>query len=177
MTLDPALVPGLDAVPTWIPLVASLLAVLFVHRSVTVVDAHEKCVFVDGGAVSDTLEPGVHVTSPLRSPDHRVDMRTQTFELPVDPQDDGDTALEIRGELRVTNPETVATECPDYQYEVMKHLDERLDSTLERRTWDEIFADASEVERSLERTLRERLDEWGIELKEFSIEGISPGGR
>ena len=177
-TLAPALVPGLDAVPGWLLLAGLVLSVPVVHRSLTVVQPYEEYVFVDDGSVSHTLETGINFTSPFRSSGQRIDLRTQTFSFPVTsinlddvaPDAELDVDAKLAGEIRVSDPERVALECPNYHYEMMERLDELVDSMLERRTCDELLADERATVRSVERTLEPWLDDRGIDLEEVRIE-------
>ena len=171
--VEPALISDVTA-PVWIVLLAVGGVTLFCcYRSVTLVSAFETYVFVDDGAVTRVLDPGIHVTSPFRSPDRRIEMRTQPLTLRVEPRTDDwiDLEVDVTGSVRVADAATVAT-MGDYHDTLEDRTARAIKRECERRTWEEIRADRDAIERRCEERLAREFEESGIELRAFAIERI-----
>lgn len=167
-------VSGADPLSSLAVPVGALLAGVLVYRSLLIVPAYEKHVFVDGGTVTRVVEPGVNVTSPFRSPDRRIDMRTQNMTLRVTPQTDDsvDLRVEIIGTVRVADARTIAARTENHRTELMNRAGTAITRVCERRTWDDIRRDVDAIERDCTATLRREFDLLGVDLKDFTIEEI-----
>lgn len=156
-----------------IAVIIVLLAILI--SSIKIVQPYEQGIYLRFGKFIKVLDPGMNMVTPFISEVPKVDLRTQTFNLPNDEilTKDGSPII-IKGtvQIRVTDAKKAYFETPDYIRATIKLSQNILESTINSMELEEIINEKEKLRGRLKYALDRDTNEWGIRIESVDIENI-----
>jgi len=158
--------------------VAALLVIMTLAKSITVIHQAEKGIVERFGKFKETLDPGLRFLVPfIDSLRARVDMREAVID--VEPQavitkDNVGVTVDAVIYYYVTDAKAVKYEVANFFVAVSKLAQTNLRNLVGDMALDETLASRERINSSLRTTLDEATDKWGVKVTRVEVKEIQP---
>jgi regulator of protease activity HflC (stomatin/prohibitin superfamily) len=128
------------------------------------------------GKLYSLMEPGWHIVFPTFEKIERVDMRTQTLDIPpqsVISRDNVKLTIDAICFIRVTDPKKAIIEIKDYKKAIEGFLIAELRNVSSKMEMEGIIEKADDLNTLLHQRLLEISDKWGVTATRVEIEHIT----
>lgn len=154
-------------------LVPLLLALLF--ASIKVLPEYQRGVILTLGRYTGTKGPGLVILVPVIQRMLRVDLRVNVMDVPpqdVISRDNVSVRVNAVVYFRVLEPDKSMLQVADFYQATSQLAQTRLRSVLGQHELDEILAKRDSLNQSLQQTLDEATDPWGIKITNVEIKDV-----
>lgn len=153
------------------------LVALFVALGVKIVRAWEKGIFMMLGKFRSLFDPGFHWIPPFISQLVRMDLRTQTWEVPkqeVITKDNSPTGVDAVIYIKVVDAKKAFFEVQDYSLATLNLARTTLRSVIGNMELDEILYNRERINTKLRDLLDQATDKWGVRVEAVEIREVDP---
>lgn len=165
----------------WIPLLIIIVLVLIValRSSVVIVRPYEEVLYERLGKYKKTLYQGFNMIAPFISKIHRVDVRTQTLDVPpqeVITKDNSPTKVDAVIYIKVVDPRKAIYNVQDYRLATVKFAQTTLRAIIGNMELDEVFYNRDVINAKLRDIIDRETDKWGVKVENVEIKEVDPSG-
>lgn len=155
-----------------------ILAVFIIAKSVTVIRQAERGLIERFGRYKETLDPGLRFIVPfIDTLRYRVDMRETVLDVvpqPVITKDNVTVTVDAYVYYYVTEPQAVKYEVANFQLAVSKLAQTNLRNVIGEMSLDETLTSREHINLTLQKTLDETTDKWGVKVTRVEVKEIEP---
>jgi regulator of protease activity HflC (stomatin/prohibitin superfamily) len=154
-----------------VPFVVLALVVVLVVRSVVMLDEGKYHVVTEDGEVTEVLDEGFYVRSPLRT-GWTIDTSPVNFTLEgraVETANGERVAGRLTGRFQVTDPETLVATTREYPGDVRRRIDEAYVTQAQRLAWNDEADPQATLEENCHSEVERALERWGVELAALEV--------
>jgi regulator of protease activity HflC (stomatin/prohibitin superfamily) len=154
-----------------VPFVVLALVVVLVVRSVVMLDEGKYHVVTEDGEVTEVLDEGFYVRSPLRT-GWSLDTSPVNFQFEgrvVETADGVPVSGDLSGRFRVVDPETLASIVRQYPGDVRRRIDEAYVTQAQRLAWNDEADPQATLEENCHSEVERALERWGVELAALEV--------
>ncbi|WP_255150722.1 SPFH domain-containing protein [Halorarius halobius] len=158
-------------------LVALLIAIVAVYKSVEIVNAYEKRALTVFGEYQRLLEPGINFVLPFVSRTYTFDMRTQTLDVPRQEaitRDNSPVTADAVVYIKVMDAKKAFLEVDDYKRAVSNLAQTTLRAVLGDMELDDTLNKRQEINARIRKELDEPTDEWGVRVESVEVREVNP---
>jgi regulator of protease activity HflC (stomatin/prohibitin superfamily) len=157
-----------------VPFVVLAVVLVLVVRSLVMLDEDQYHVVTEDGEVTEVLDEGFYVRSPLRT-GWSLDTSAVNFQFEgrvVETADDVPVSGDLSGRFRVVDPETLASIVRQYPGDVRRRIDEAYVTQVERLDWNEAADPQATLEERCRSEVERALERWGVELEALEVDRL-----
>lgn len=157
-------------------LVAALL-VFLIASAVRIVAPYETGLYIFLGKYRGKLHSGLNLVIPFGARVVRLDLRTQTIDVPrqeVITKDNSPTNVDAIVYLRVVNPEDAFFKVQDYRDATISLAQTNLRSLIGEMDLDDAFSSREIINKKLRESLDHQTDAWGVKIEAVEIREVDP---
>ncbi|WP_435195832.1 SPFH domain-containing protein [Natronomonas sp. EA1] len=157
--------------------VALLIAIVAVYKSVEIVNAYEKRALTVFGEYRKLLEPGINFVLPFVSRTYTFDMRTQTLDVPRQEaitRDNSPVTADAVVYIKVMDAKKAFLEVDDYKRAVSNLAQTTLRAVLGDMELDDTLNKRQEINARIRKELDEPTDEWGVRVESVEVREVNP---
>lgn len=154
-----------------------LLAVLFIAKSVRIIQPYEQALYIFLGKFKRKLNTGVNFVVPMGTRVVRLDMRTQVLDVPrqeVITKDNSPTNVDAIIYTKIVDPERATFEVSDYRFATIALAQTTLRSVIGDMELDEVLNSRETINTRLRDTLDKATDAWGVKVEGVEIREVDP---
>ena len=159
-------------------LIITVPLLIIMMTGVHIINQYEKGIVLVLGKARDTLlEPGVNLVPPLMSKVIKIDMRTETMDVPkqeVITKDNSPVEVDAVIYIRVMDPAKAYFQVKRYKLATINLSQTMLRSVLGDMELDEILSQRERINTSLRDALDEETDKWGVKVENVEIREVDP---
>ena len=152
-----------------------LFSVGILTSAIKVVREYERGVVFRLGRLVGAKGPGIFILIPLVDRMVKVDLRTVTLDVPsqeIITRDNVPTRVNAVVYFRIVNPENAIVEVENYLAATSLIAQTTLRSTLGQSELDELLAERDKINLSLQKTIDEQTDPWGIKVTTVEVRDV-----
>ncbi len=156
--------------------IAALLG-LIMASGIRVIRPYENGLYIFLGKYKGKLQPGLNYVIPFASTVHRVDLRTQTWDVPrqeVITRDNSPTNVDAVIYARVVDPVKAVFEVSHYIQATVALAQTTLRSVIGEMDLDETLNSRERINTTLRDTLDDATEAWGIKVESVEIREVDP---
>ncbi len=155
--------------------VVVILILLLLTSTIKILPEYERGVILTLGRYTGTKGPGLILLVPIVQRIIRVDLRVNVMDVP--PQDVislDNVSVRVNAVVyfRVVDPEKSVLQVADFYQATSQLAQTRLRSVLGQHELDEILAKRDSINHTLQITLDEATDPWGIKISDVEIKDV-----
>jgi regulator of protease activity HflC (stomatin/prohibitin superfamily) len=124
------------------------------------------------------INPGLNIIPPFITKVKRMDLRSQTFDVPNQRLMTSDKVpLEVDATvvIKVVDPEQAFFEVSNYKLATVSRAQAQLRDQVETMTIEEAIEGRRALGRQLRELLQEDVDPWGIKVEHYHVRDVDPG--
>ena len=155
-------------------IVVVLVILIFLMRF-KVINQYERGVVLNLGKYQKTLDPGVRVIFPLFQKIIKVDIRTNTCDIPpqeVITKDNVTVKVDAVVYMRVLNPEKAVLSIANYHTATSNFAAAALRDVTGNFELDELLGKREEIAEQLKKIVDTQTDQWGIDIESVRLQNI-----
>lgn len=152
-----------------------LLGVSLLFASIKVLPEYERGVVLTLGRYTGTKGPGLVILIPVIQRMLRVDLRVNVMDVPpqdVISRDNVSVRVNAVVYFRVVEPDKSTLQVADFYIATSQLAQTRLRSVLGQHELDEILSKRDSLNQSLQQTLDDATDPWGIKITNVEIKDV-----
>ncbi len=157
-----------------------IIAVIFIlMSSVRIIQPYEQGLLIVLGKFNRRLNPGFNLVPPLISQVIKLDLRTQTLDVPrqeVITKDNSPTNVDAIIYIKIIEPDKAYFEVQNYKMATIYLAQTTLRSILGDMELDEILYNREVINARLRDILDEATDKWGVKVEAVEIREVDPVG-
>lgn len=165
----------------WIIVVIIAIVMMFVLMSaIKIIKPYEMGLYEKLGKFQRVLNPGLNFVAPFISDVHRIDMRTQTLDVPrqeVITKDNSPVVVDAIVYIHVVDPIKAKYEVQDYRMATVALAQTTLRSTIGEMELDEILSNRVKINARVRDELDKSTDPWGVKVEMVEIREVDPQGK
>lgn len=157
-------------------IVAALL-VFLIASGVRIVAPYETGLYIFLGKYRGKLHSGLNLVIPFGARVVRLDLRTQTIDVPrqeVITKDNSPTNVDAIVYLRVVNPEDAFFKVQDYRDATISLAQTNLRSLIGEMDLDDVFSNREVINKKLRESLDQQTEAWGVKIESVEIREVDP---
>ncbi len=162
-----------------IGIIIAILIMFILMSGVKIIKQYQLALWEKLGKYQRILKPGWNFVTPFISDVYRIDMRTQTLDVPrqeVITKDNSPTNVDAVIYIRVVDPVKAQYEVQDYHLATVYLAQTTLRSILGDMELDEILYNREKINAKLRDILDEATDQWGVKVEMVEIREVDPVG-
>jgi regulator of protease activity HflC (stomatin/prohibitin superfamily) len=156
-----------------------IVVIIILTTAVKIIQAYEQGLLIVLGKFKRRLNPGVNLVPPLISKVVRLDLRTQTLDVPrqeVITKDNSPTNVDAIIYIKVIQPDKAFFEVQNYKMATIYLAQTTLRSIIGDMELDEILYNRERINTRLRDILDEATDAWGVRVEAVEIREVDPVG-
>jgi regulator of protease activity HflC (stomatin/prohibitin superfamily) len=160
-----------------VSVIVSALLVFLLSSAVRIVAPYETGLYMFLGKYRGKLHAGLNLVIPFGSRVVRLDLRTQTIDVPrqeVITKDNSPTNVDAIVYLRVVNPEDAYFKVQDYRDATISLAQTNLRSLIGEMDLDDVFSSRERINQKLRDSLDHQTDAWGVKIESVEIREVDP---
>lgn len=157
--------------------VVAALLVFLMASGVRVIAPYETGLYIFLGKYRGKLHGGLNLVIPFGTRVIRLDLRTQTIDVPrqeVITKDNSPTNVDAIVFLRVVNPEDAFFKVQDYRDATISLAQTNLRSLIGEMDLDDVFSNREVINSKLRQGLDEQTEAWGVKIEAVEIREVDP---
>jgi regulator of protease activity HflC (stomatin/prohibitin superfamily) len=157
-------------------IVAALL-VFLMAGGIRVIAPYETGLYMFLGKYRGKLHGGLNLVIPFGSRVVRLDLRTQTIDVPrqeVITKDNSPTNVDAIVYLRIVNPEDAYFKVQDYRDATISLAQTNLRSLIGEMDLDDVFSNRESINAKLREGLDKQTEAWGVKMEAVEIREVDP---
>ncbi len=159
-----------------IPIIIMIVIfVLLCVIRITVINQYERGVVLFMGKYSKTFKPGIHIIAPIFQKVLKVDIRTQTCDIPpqeVITKDNVTVKVDAVVYMRVLNPDKAVLEIANFRAATSNFAAAALRDVTGNFELDELLGKRDEIADQLKQIVDTQTDKWGIDIESVRLQNI-----
>ncbi len=170
MAFDEWLVLGIVSGMLVVPAIVLLLVL-----SVKIINQYERGVKFTLGRFSGIMEPGITFIIPFVETFQRVDVRTNTIDVPrQDTLTKDNVSVEINAVIyyKVSDPQRAVINIQNYDYATAQIAQTTMRDVVGETTLDDLLAKREEIAKRIQALVAKNTGEWGIQVHILEIKDI-----
>ncbi len=160
--------------PWLIAVIVIAVIVLFFVR-IKIIDQYERGIVLNMGKYTKTLEPGIHCIIPCLQKVAKVDIRTNTCDIPpqeVITKDNVTVKVDAVVYMSVINPAKAVLEINNYRLATANFAAAALRDVTGNFELDELLSKRDEIAEQLKKIVDEETDKWGVDIRSVRLQNI-----
>lgn len=156
-----------------------IVAIIVFMSGIKIIQPYEQGLLTVLGNFRGLLNPGFNWVIPLLSQVIRVDLRTQTIDVPrqeVITKDNSPTNVDAVIYIKVIDPKKAIFEVQNYKMATIYLAQTNLRSVIGDMELDEILSNRHAINMKLRDVLDEATDAWGVKAESVEIREVDPVG-
>ena len=144
-----------------------------------IIKPYEQGLLMVLGSFKRKLNPGLNFVPPLISVVEKLDLRTQTLDVPrqeVITKDNSPTNVDAIIYIKVIQPDKAFFEVQNYKSATIYLAQTTLRSVIGEMELDEILSNRERINSQLRDILDEATDAWGVKVESVEIREVDPSG-
>ena len=162
-----------------IVIVLGMLLLFAMMSSVNIIKPYEQGLYEKLGKFVRILEPGLNLVVPFVSSVHRIDLRTQTLDIPrqeVVTRDNSPTVVDAIIYIKVIDPVKAHYQIQNYKLATISLAQTNLRAIIGEMELDEVFYNRNKINHTLREVLDKDTDPWGVKVEMVEIREVDPVG-
>ncbi len=158
-------------------LIIAIIGILL--TSIKIIQPYEQGLLIVLGNFRRRLNPGLNIVPPLISQVVKLDLRTQTLDVPrqeVITKDNSPTNVDAIIYIKVVDPDKAYFEVQNYKLATIYLAQTTLRSLIGDMELDEILYQREKINTHLRDILDEATDKWGVKVEAVEIREVDPVG-
>ena len=154
---------------------AIVVIIYFLASAIKVLREYERGVVFRLGRLIPIKGPGLIIIWPVIDKIVKVDLRTVTFDVPVQDiitQDNISVKVNAVVYFRVIDPTKAITAVEDFHYATSQISQTTLRSVLGQRSLDELLAKRDELNAQLQKIIDDQTEPWGIKVMSVEVKNV-----
>ncbi|GBD97857.1 MAG TPA: slipin family protein [Nitrospirae bacterium] len=154
---------------------AIVVIIYFLTSAIKVLREYERGVVFRLGRLIPIKGPGLIIIWPVIDKIVKVDLRTVTFDVPVQDiitQDNISVKVNAVVYFRVIDPTKAITAVEDFHYATSQISQTTLRSVLGQRSLDELLAKRDELNAQLQKIIDDQTEPWGIKVTSVEVKNV-----
>ncbi|MCD6382949.1 MAG: SPFH/Band 7/PHB domain protein [Thermoplasmata archaeon] len=160
-------------------IVVILVAMVALRSALVVVHPQEVVLYEKLGKFQKVLQQGLHIIAPFINTIYRLDVRTQTLDVPpqeVITKDNSPTRVDAVIYIKVVDPIKAQYQVQDYRLATVKFAQTTLRAVIGNMELDEVFYNREAINAQLRDTIDKETDKWGVKVENVEIKEVDPVG-
>ena len=156
--------------------IAALLLIIILSAAIKIVPEYMRGVIFRLGRVQGAKGPGLFFIIPIIDRMVRVDLRTQTTDVPpqdVITSDNVTVRVDAVTYFKVVDPVRSVVSIDDHRLATSKIAQTTLRSILGQRDLDELLMKRDEINQQLQRTIDDLTDPWGVKVTLVEVKDVN----
>jgi len=156
-----------------------IVIVLFVMSGIKIIQPYEQGLEIRLGTFRRRLNPGLNMVIPMVTDVIRLDLRTQTLDVPrqeVITKDNSPTNVDAVIYIKIIDPNKAYFEVQNYKMATIYLAQTTLRSVIGDMELDEILSSRERINHHLRDTLDAATDPWGVKVEAVEIREVDPAG-
>ncbi len=157
----------------------ALVIVAILMTGFWIIQPYEQGLLMVLGSFKRKLNPGLNFVPPLISAVEKLDLRTQTLDVPrqeVITKDNSPTNVDAIIYIKVIEPDKAFFEVQHYKNATIYLAQTTLRSVIGEMELDEILSNRERINNQLRDILDEATDAWGVKVESVEIREVDPSG-
>ena len=158
-------------------LIIAIIAIMI--TAIKIIQPYEQGLLIVLGNFRRRLNPGLNIVPPLISRVVKLDLRTQTLDVPrqeVITKDNSPTNVDAIIYIKVVDPDKAYFEVQNYKMATIYLAQTTLRSLIGDMELDEILYQRDKINTHLRDILDEATDKWGVKVEAVEIREVDPVG-
>ncbi len=158
-------------------IIVAALVVFLMASAIRIIAPYETGLYVFLGKYRGKLHGGLNLVIPFGSRVVRLDLRTQTIDVPrqeVITKDNSPTNVDAIVYLRVVNPEDAYFKVQDYRDATISLAQTNLRSLIGEMDLDDVFSNREVINAKLREGLDKQTEAWGVKIEAVEIREVDP---
>ena len=160
-------------------LIAIIVVLFLAMTMIKIIQPYEQGLLIVLGTYKRRLDPGVNVVPPIISTVVKIDLRTQTLDVPrqeVITKDNSPTNVDAVIYIKVVEPDKSFFEVQNYKMATIYLAQTNLRAVIGDMELDEILYSREKINLRLRDKLDEATDAWGVKVEAVEIREVDPAG-
>ena len=157
-----------------------IIALIFILiTAIQIIQPYEQGLLIVLGNFRKRLNPGLNIVPPLISRVVKLDLRTQTLDVPrqeVITKDNSPTNVDAIIYIKIVDPDKAYFEVQNYKMATIYLAQTTLRSLIGDMELDEILYQRDKINTNLRDILDEATDKWGVKVDAVEIREVDPVG-
>ncbi|MCK5560049.1 MAG: SPFH/Band 7/PHB domain protein [Thermoplasmata archaeon] len=156
-----------------------LVVIVILMSSIRIIQPYEQGLLIVLGNFRKRLNPGFNLVPPLISNVIKLDLRTQTLDVPrqeVITKDNSPTNVDAIIYIKIIEPDKAYFEVQNYKMATIYLAQTTLRSILGDMELDEVLYNREVINSRLRDILDEATDKWGVKVEAVEIREVDPVG-
>ena len=154
---------------------AIVVIIYFLASAIKILREYERGVVFRLGRLIPVKGPGLIIIWPVIDKIVKVDLRTVTFDVPVQDiitKDNISVKVNAVVYFRVIDPSKAITAVEDFHYATSQISQTTLRSVLGQRSLDELLAKRDELNAQLQKIIDDQTEPWGIKVTSVEVKNV-----
>jgi regulator of protease activity HflC (stomatin/prohibitin superfamily) len=162
-----------------IALIVIIVVLVLLMTAVKIIQPYEQGLLIVLGNFKRRLNPGFNIVPPMISNVVKIDLRTQTLDVPrqeVITKDNSPTNVDAVIYIKVVEPDKSFFEVQNYKMATIYLAQTNLRAVIGDMELDEVLYSREKINHHLRDKLDEATDAWGVKVEAVEIREVDPAG-